>query len=200
MTSLAPETAAFKGKGAGVGKTVRTRCPGRDAGLPDGCISVEEKKPVSAVLDIYQIADTIFNELYFCIKWFPHKAPIKAPCPPVSPDLSVAALVNTSDMPSSSSTLTSFSRISGFRRSIPSARDSTTSTSEEIVVRDRPEEICFAENQAAAAGYQLSDGGSSPGIADAHFDKSIVDDEYPFAGKHPHGKLEVGVDKTTSSG
>ncbi len=45
---------------------------------------VEEEAGLLAVLDIYQIADTIFNDLYFCIKWFPDKALYSAPCPPVS--------------------------------------------------------------------------------------------------------------------
>ena len=35
---------------------------------------VEEKAGFLPVLDIHQIADTIFNDLYFCIKWFPDKA------------------------------------------------------------------------------------------------------------------------------
>ena len=66
-----------------------------------------------------------------------------------------------------------------------------------FVDHDARKEICFAENQAAAAGINCLTA-VFPSIADAHFDKSIVDDSILFAGKHPHGKLGAGVDKTTS--
>ena len=35
---------------------------------------VEEKAGFLPVLDIHQIADTIFNDLYFGIKWFANEA------------------------------------------------------------------------------------------------------------------------------
>ena len=155
---------------------------------------VQEEAGLLAILHIYHIADTIFNDFNLGIKRFADEA-FHALHALLQADLGVTALVNAADGNAILS--------QDFLQLVQNDRLETVNAQSQgfdyqnigkLVDDDTRQEICLTEDQAAA-GSVYGCFAVLPGVTDTHLNESVIDYGIFFAGHHTDGDFGTGVDK-----